>query len=195
MPQDLNTLEQLLARLGQAADGRDTVSLGTMVRAVGTRSFGPLLLVVGFILISPFSGIPGFPTAMGVFVLLIAVQLLLRREHFWLPQWLLRRSVQQGKVEKALKLLMRPARFIDRLLHPRLTVLLRGPSMHLIAAICLVFAFGMPFMELVPFSASGAGVVFTAFGLSLIAHDGFLALLAFATTLIVIGLVVSRFIA
>ncbi len=189
MPQDLKNLEQLLLRLGQAADGRDNVSLEVMVRAVGTRSFGPLLLLVGFILISPLSGIPGFPTTMGFFVLLIAVQLLLRREYFWLPQWLLKRSVQQARMVKALKSLMPPARFIDGLLRPRLTVLLRGPSMYFIAIICLVFTFGMPFMELIPFSASGTGLVFTAFGLSLIAHDGFLALFAFAATIIIIGLV------
>lgn len=42
-------------------------------------------------------------------------------------------------------------------------------------------------MELIPFSAHGAGIVRTAFGLSLIAHDGLLALLAFAATRVVCG--------
>lgn len=187
--QDLNNLEQLLVRLGQAADGKESVSLEVMVRAVGDRSFGPLLLVIGLILFSPLSGIPGFPTTMGVCVLLISLQLLLRREHFWLPRWLLKRSVSQEKVLRALKWLTPRARWIDRLLRPRLEILLRGPSRYIIAIICLLLALGMPFMELVPFSASGAGVVLTAFSLSLIARDGFLALLAFVATCIVFGLV------
>jgi hypothetical protein len=47
----------------------------------------------------------------------------------------------------------------------------------------------MPAMELVPFSANGAGAALTAFGLSLIAHDGLLALLAFVFTAMTFGLV------
>ena len=37
-------------------------------------------------------------------------------------------------------------------------------------------------MEVVPFSANGAGIVLTIFGLSLIARDGLLALIAFVLT-------------
>jgi hypothetical protein len=36
----------------------------------------------------------------------------------------------------------------------------------------------MPVMEVIPFSASGAGAALTAFGLALIAHDGLTALFA-----------------
>jgi hypothetical protein len=38
---------------------------------------------------------------MGLFVLLIGVQLLFRKEHLWLPHWLLNRSVTQDKLCKA----------------------------------------------------------------------------------------------
>lgn len=194
MAQDLSNLEQLLERLGEAANGKEQVSLGVIVRAVGRRSFGPLLLFVGVILASPLSGIPGFPTIMGVFVLLIAVQLLLRRDHFWLPQWLLKRSVPQKKLDKSIDWLQRPARFIDRMIRPRMTVFLQGPSIYVIAIICLMIGVCLPAMEVVPFSATGAGVVLAAFGLSLIAHDGILALLAFGSTIIVFGLMASKFI-
>ena len=40
----------------------------------------------------------------------------------------------------------------------------------------------MPVMEVVPFSANLAGIALTAFGLAVIAHDGLLALVAFAAT-------------
>jgi hypothetical protein len=38
-------------------------------------------------------------------------------------------------------------------------------------------------MELIPFSANGAGIALIAFGLALITHDGLLAVLALAITL------------
>ena len=194
MPQALTNLEELLDRIAEAADDRERVSLGAIVEAVGSRSFGPLLLLAGIILFSPLSGIPGMATTMGVLVLLIAVQLLFRRECCWLPRWLLKRSVSRQKVGKALKWLRPPARFIDRWLRPRLTAFSGGASRYIIASVCLVIAIGLPMMELVPFSATGAGAVLAAFGLSLIAHDGFMALLAFAFIAITSGLVVSKLI-
>jgi hypothetical protein len=78
--------------------------------------------------------------------------------------------------------LRKPARFIDRFLGRRLTGLTEGPAIRVIALVCIVIAAAMPMMELVPFSANGAGAALTAFGLSLIGHDGLLALLAFLFT-------------
>lgn len=58
---------------------------------------------------------------------------------------------------------------------------------------CVLIAVAMPPMELVPFTATGAGAALTAFGLSLIAHDGLVALLAFAFTATTLALVMYRF--
>jgi hypothetical protein len=114
--QELTNLEQLLDRVSEAAHDGDRVSLGAILEVVGRRSFGPLLLVAGLVTLAPIIGdIPGMPTIMAVLVLLIAGQLLFRREHFWLPHWLLKRSVAQDKLHKALTWLRPPARFIDPL--------------------------------------------------------------------------------
>lgn len=192
MTQEIKNLEQMLDRIENSADGRDSVSLGMIVEAVGARSFGPLLLMVGVVMTSPLSGIPSIPTSMGLLVLLIAVQLLLRRQHFWLPRWLLKRSLSRGKLRKGIKWLRRPARFIDRWLRPRLPVFIDGISTYLVAIVCIVIAACMPIMELVPFSAHGAGVALSAFGLSLIARDGLLALLAFLSTAISFGVLIYQ---
>ncbi|HEX3034414.1 MAG TPA: exopolysaccharide biosynthesis protein [Thermodesulfobacteriota bacterium] len=82
-----------------------------------------------------------------------------------------------------------PARFVDRLLRPRLTIFTHQTAAYVIAIVCVVIAAAMPVMELVPFSANVAGAALTAFGLSLIAHDGLLALLAFVFTAITFGLI------
>lgn len=68
------------------------------------------------------------------------------------------------------------------MLRRRLTVLVSGPSAYAMAVVCTVIALLLPFMELVPFSAHAVGLALVAFGLSLIAADGLLALLAFAVT-------------
>lgn len=178
MAQELNNLEQLLERIGQAARDKEIVSLGEVIESVGSRSFGPLLLMAGTIAVSPLSGIPGMPTTMGVLVLLISVQLLFGRTHFWLPQWMLKRSVTHHKMLKALKWLMPSARFIDRWLRPRMTMLVQNGGSYLLATVCVVAAVTMPVLELVPFAATSAGLVVALSGLALIARDGLLALFA-----------------
>jgi len=52
------------------------------------------LLVAGLVMLAPIIGdIPGVPVMMGVLVVLMAGQLLFRREHLCLPRCLLKRSV------------------------------------------------------------------------------------------------------
>lgn len=190
--QEPTSLEELLDEIEEAADqDNDQVTLDDILNVVGRRSFGPLLLVAGIITVAPVIGdIPGIPTIMGVIVFLIAIQLLFRVEHFWLPDWLLRRSTKQEKLKKGLKWIRKPARFIDRYLKHRLTKFTRGTATYVIAVVCLIIAIAMPVMELVPFSANGAGAALTAFGLSIIARDGLLSIIAFTFTAITAGVVI-----
>ncbi|WP_129126672.1 exopolysaccharide biosynthesis protein [Geomonas oryzae] len=193
MEREITNLQEMLDRINQSADDEGRVSLGQIVESVGDRSFGPLLLMVGVIAASPISGMPGVPTTMGIFILLIAGQLFFRREHFWLPKWVLRRSLAKEKVHTAVRWLSPPARFIDRWLRPRMSALIQGGSTYLISFVCASIAIVMPMMELVPFSAHGAGLALTAFGLALISRDGLLALIAFAVTAVSFGVVVYQF--
>ncbi|MFW5969942.1 MAG: exopolysaccharide biosynthesis protein, partial [Halofilum sp. (in: g-proteobacteria)] len=166
------------------------VSLRAIIEELGSRSFGPLLLLAGLVILAPIIGdIPGVPTLMAIIVLLVAGQLLLGRRYLWLPRWLLERSVTHAKVDRALSWMRGPARFVDRLLQPRLSMFVNGPGVYAIALVCVVIAAATPPMEFVPFTANGAGLALTTFGLALIARDGLLALLAFVFTTVTLGAV------
>lgn len=192
--QEPTTLEELLDTIDEAARDNDRLSVDAILDALGRRSFGPLLLVGGLFTLAPLIGdIPGVPTIIGTFVLLMAVQLLLRQEHIWLPQWLLRRSVNGEKAEKAVRWMQRPARFLDGLLRPRLRIFVEGAAVHAIAGTAALIAALMPLMELVPFSANLAGAALTALGLSLISRDGLLALVAVVITFGASGFVIYHF--
>ena len=178
---DIATLRQLLDRLDKAATG-ERVDVECMMQAVGRSSFGALLLLGGLVTLSPLDIIPGIPTLIALAVLIVCVQLLAGRRHFWLPAWVLRRSIATQRFRRALTWLQRPARFGDRLVRPRLTALTTDATIKVIAVGCIVVALAMPVMEVVPFSANLAGIALTAFGLAVIVHDGLLALVAFAAT-------------
>ncbi|MDH5823088.1 exopolysaccharide biosynthesis protein [Luteimonas sp. RD2P54] len=175
-------MEDLLDRLARAAEGQARLSVADLLDAAGARSFGPLLLVPGVIVLSPLSGIPGLPTAMAVVVLLVAAQLLLRRRSFWLPGWALRRPVRRGPLQRAVRALRPAARVLDRLIRPRLRRLADtgGAAAYPVALVCMSIALTMPPMELVPFANSLAGAALTVIGLALVAGDGLLVLAAAA---------------
>jgi hypothetical protein len=176
----VNGLEDLLDLLSRKAEKDSRVAVADMMAAVGRRSFGPLLLVPGLIVVSPLSAIPGLPTAMAIIVALVATQLLFRRRCFWLPGWILRRSVDAQLLLRALRALRPVARFVDRMTRPRLQVLAGtdGFTGYPVALLCLLIALTMPPLELIPFVNSLAGAALTIFGLALITRDGLLVLFA-----------------
>lgn len=187
-----HNLEQMLDRLKESSEKEGKVSIEAMMEAVGRRSFGPLILVVGLISMSPLSGIPTLPSIMGIMVALIAGQLLFGRDHFWLPQKILKRTIDHEKLCKALKKLRPGARFIDRFIHPRLCFMTQDLGGYVIAGICVVIGLTMPPLEILPFLATTAGFALTVFGLALIAHDGALAIAGVVMSVGVIGYAVVK---
>ncbi|MFO7582974.1 exopolysaccharide biosynthesis protein [Guyparkeria sp.] len=177
-PDEPRNLGQLLARIASVAAGSERVYLSSIIDALGTRSFGPFLLLIGVLLVSPISGIPGMPTTMGIALLLTSLQMLFGRKSFWLPRWLLARYVASDRLVKALGWLHRPARYVDWFLRPRLTFLVANGGAVGIAVICSVLALMMPLMEVVPFSATAAGLSVVLFGLAMVAFDGVFVVLA-----------------
>lgn len=186
-------LDELLDQIdAAAAEGRQT-SVRDVVEAVGAQSFAPLLLFAGLVMLAPIVGdIPGVPVMMGLLVILVAVQVILRREYVWLPQWLLKRSVTNDKVRTSVRWLRRPARFMDRWSKERYAWLVTQAGAYVIAATCIIIAMATPVLEVIPFSASLAGTAITAFGLALLRRDGLIALLAVLFSLTTAGLLVSR---
>lgn len=188
----VRSLGELLDRI-EAAVESDSVSLGDILDQVGRRSFGPLLLLPGLIMAAPVVGdIPGVPTMMGLFVILVSAQVLTGHEHFWLPEFLQRRTVAVDKLCKALGWMRPVARFVDRCSKPRMTTLVGHAGIFVAAAACIVIAAATPLMEVVPFVANFAGAAITVYGLALIAHDGLLALFAIAFSSAVAVLLVTN---
>ncbi|WP_027962155.1 exopolysaccharide biosynthesis protein [Halomonas halodenitrificans] len=177
------SLSDLLGRVRQAGQHEATISLGAILETIGQRSFAPFLLLAGLITLAPLVGdIPGVPTLMASLVVLAGIQLLLGRRRIWLPNWLLERRASRERFQRVLGWLERPAGWTDRLLRQRLTVLTRPPAHLAVALTCLVIALAMPPMEFIPFSANGAGLALTLFGLALLADDGLFALAGYLLT-------------
>ncbi|MGP5711118.1 exopolysaccharide biosynthesis protein [Vreelandella alkaliphila] len=181
--QDASNLTELINTMERMEREKAKVSVDDVVHAVGRRSFGPLLLLAGLITLAPIIGdIPGMPTLMAALVLLTSVQLLIGRETFWLPKWLVKRSISRNKFDKAIHYMKKPATWVDSLLGVRLAWMTGYIGIRVTAVMCLLIALAMPPMEFIPFSANGAGLALTLFGLGLVARDGIMLSLGFLLT-------------
>ncbi len=174
-------LEGLLGELRKAADGNGPrVSVEEIMQAVGHRSFGPLLLLAGLLGMTPVAAIPGAPSTIALITLLVASQLLIGRDTFWLPRFLRHRSVGKDKLEKTVRIARKPARVVDRMVKPRLAFLTGPIADRVVALVCVILALCVPPLEFLPFVAFIPSAAIAAFGLGLLARDGLLVLLAFA---------------
>lgn len=183
MGQQINSLESLIEQLRLISDEVDPVELQVILQQIEERSFGAILIVAGLIVLAPIIGdFPGVPTVAALLVILTAGQILAGRGYFWLPQFLLRRSIQHRHLQRALNFMLRPARFVDRLLYHRLAFLTGHTFTFVIAAAALAVGLVMPLLEFIPFTANLAGLALSAFGAALITRDGLLALISLLLT-------------
>ncbi len=187
---DGNGLEHLLERIRRIDGDHDPVDLETLLLQLGRRSFGAIVFFSGIIVLAPLVGdIPGVPTLAALLVAITAIQLLVGRRYFWLPEFLLKRSISRQRLDKTLDLLQRPARIADRFLRRRLEFLTSPLATRVIATASLGVALVIPLLELIPFSANLAGVALFTFGISLISRDGLFALIALIASAAALGFV------
>ncbi|MEM8664622.1 MAG: exopolysaccharide biosynthesis protein, partial [Pseudomonadota bacterium] len=179
-------LSALLKTVAGAGDG-DRVSVADILKAVGTRSFGALLLVPSLIVISPISGIPGVPTTAALIIILICGQYLIGRRTIWLPGFLLRRDVSRSRLEKAINAVTPAARFLERFVRPRLTFLIGRVTFAAVALICALLAATMPPLELLPFTATATASIIALFAMALLMRDGALALISLVMAAAAVG--------
>ena len=178
----MQDFQELLDELDEAADRSERVSVADVRAQIGTDAFGSAILVLGLILLSPVGGIPGLPTIHGILFVLVAGQLTLGRDGFWLPGFLLRRSLKADHVKKAVRVSRPVARVVGKVVHKRMAWLASGAFARAIGVVCALLALCLPPLEIVPFGALVPAVALTAFGLALVARDGLVAILGLAAT-------------
>lgn len=166
-----NSLVGLVDRI-MSETKEDKVAMKDLVEAIGHASFTPLLLIPAVAVATPLSGIPLFSTSMGVLIFLVSIQMLLRRDHLWLPGWLLARQAKSARVRATFKRIRPVMAWLDTHTHERLLALVHRPLIFVPQLFCVITGLVMPFLEFVPFSSSLAGVAVALLAFGMLARDG-----------------------
>jgi hypothetical protein len=187
----VRNLEDLLERLAGAGDEAGSICIQVILESLGTRSFGSLFLFAALPPLTPVSTIPGVPSTVGIITILTALQLLMGRPSIWLPQVILRHSIDRARLGKALSSLQPVARRIDKLLRPSLPMMTRRSATCVIGLCCLLLGIMMLPLEIVPFTSGIPAFPVALFGLALISRDGRVAIAGFIAAVLAVAVVVA----
>jgi hypothetical protein len=102
----------------------------------------------------------------------------------WRRLQVLRVSLSRARLHKIIAFIMPAARFIDRLVRPRLVFLTQEPAIFAIGAVCCLLALIKLPLEVVPFTSGIPAFPVLLFGLAMTARDG-------ALIILTLGLVVA----
>lgn len=117
---DDRSFSQVLEDIGAKEDPK--LYLGELVNAFGERGFGAMMVFFGLInaIASP---IPGSTTILGAPMVLICLQLVIRRDQLWMPKWALSSSLPRENYRGTIAKVRRPLLFIERISKPRFSLM------------------------------------------------------------------------
>lgn len=185
------SLGDILDCMNALACRDERVAVEDMVDVIGTRSYGPFLVVPALIELSPVGGVPGVPTVLAAVVLLFAAQMLWGRKRLWIPGILARRALAARQINRLVSMGRPVAHRVDRWFHGRLHALTAGVWVRLAALVCVALALLVPPLELFPFASSAPMGAIALFGLALMVRDGLLMIGASLLACVAVGVVVA----
>ncbi len=181
-------LESVIETAIDECKGGD-LTVDEMLRLFGDRSFGPVITLLGLlVVVPPIGAIPGLPIIVAMVILLFSLQIVFGADHIWLPGFIAKQSISCDKLEEAEDRVKPWLARIDRLVTGRLKWATGKTATYLAAIAVSLLALIMIPLELVPFAVAAPGVATVLFGLALVARDGALMLAAGAVTLAAIAL-------
>ena len=151
-----------------AASPQERIAIGELLDGFGDRSFGAAMLLLALPNTVPLP--PGASTIFGLLLMLIAAQLALGRRTVWLPAAIRNRSIATTVFSRIVHATRPYLRRAERLLQPRLHIMLSPMAMRANGVACLVLALliALP----IPLANFLSGLSVACFSLGLLRHDG-----------------------
>jgi len=174
-----HSLSNVFDRLLENIDG-NSVTVDTLLRSFSNRSFGPLLLVPSLLALGPTGAIPGMSIAMGLVIVLIAVQMLLFHGRPWLPERVRNFSFPRESLEKGIRSARPYASSLERWIKPRLTFLTQTPWSYAMPLVSIVLALTLFPLAVIPFGVAPPAAALTLLSIGLTMRDGYVLIAGYA---------------
>jgi hypothetical protein len=167
-PRRAGSVSALLRQFSKEWKG-ERVTVGDLVKAMEQRGHGMAMLVLSLPMLLPITP-PGISAVVGLPTAFVALQLILRRPHVWLPGFLRRRSIETEKFRQVIDKTVRYVARVERLLKPRLNFLTESLAEPLIGIAVLLVA--LLLVLPIPFTNIPLGLSIALLSMGLIQRDG-----------------------
>lgn len=167
-----------------AGDPNEQLRMGDVLHGLGDRSFGMLLFVSTIPAFIPIPGVGG--AISGPLVILIGLQLLIGLRQPWLPKFLARRGPHRHAMAKFRNLLAPWLTRLEKVVKPRLPVLLDHRVADFFTGVLLVLL-GLLLSLPIPFTNYLFGALLLLFAFALLERDGWLMAVAWAAGVVAIA--------
>lgn len=165
------TFAALLERIKAGTEG-DNVSVRQLLDVVGRRAYGPVILLLGFIALSPLTIIPGANWLVATVTWIIAIQIVFGRHYPWVPKKALNTTFPRKFLISALDVGMPWAIKADKFTKPRFTFLTEAPFINIVAIGCVLAALITYPLGLIPLGPILPSLAILMIGIGLAARDG-----------------------
>ncbi len=178
-------LSQVLVEMTER--GSERISLEEIATALADRSFAAMLLLFAAPNMLPLP--PGASGVLGAPLVLIAFQLMIARDHLWLPNFLRKRSVDRSKFRRVAEKLRSKLERLEKLVRPRMWPFPRALTERYVGVVTLllavILALPIPFNNMLPAFA------IVVLSLGLMARDGLWLLFGTLLFLGSVGIIVA----
>lgn len=158
--------DTLLSLTGDAG-GPEQLTLAEIVRSLDDQARGILMIL--FALPNCLPGIPGTSAVTGLPLVFLTLQMALNRPP-WLPKFIARRSVSRQWLTDVLTRATPWLRRVERLIHPRLTVLTSDTAERLVGILGILLS--CIIMLPIPFGNMVPALALIVFSMGFIGRDG-----------------------
>ncbi len=161
-------LADLLEIRGSESRLGDQPTVDDIITALGSRSFGIVLVLFGLPNLLP---VPGLPILCGFIIGIIAFQMVIGKDHLLLPRWVGQRRLKRDDLARVVQKAAPTLRKVESLMRPRLLALTTPTMSRVSGVVLLVLAVAL--MAPIPFFGGIApGFSVILLGLGLAERDG-----------------------
>lgn len=163
-------INHILEGLISDIDG-DQVTVGQIIDYLKYRGFGPILALLSLFVII-VGAIPLVPAIIGLAISFISIQMLIGKEHPWMPRKIRNLTIEKNKLEHILSFSKPYTNKLERILRMRLLFLFNRFSEIITAIMCLSLAIPMIAIGFIPMVPALFCLPILLFGIGYTAQDG-----------------------
>ena len=172
------SLSSIVDHIHDLAEDADSLHVDDILEMIGSRSFGPLMVVPALMAVIPFIGaIPGMTIITGLAIVAIACQILLGRSHVWVPKKVRQIPLDRSALKKGAGGFEGTAKFIDKFMTYRLAWATRGAGLWVTALVMVILGVVMLPTALLPWAVLVPGMAALILALGITARDGFVVII------------------